>query len=674
MKKILLSLILLTSALSSFGQAGSQALSGVFLRVNDTTTYQTQAATRHAQGYYDIYFNNQAVTPHWDVWNGSSYDHIFDFNSGTAGPSTSHNKLPIEYRTDDFDLVPGDTSKLLVLDDGVGITLDLASAVDGSQFVWWNPSPSLPPGISAGGTVVLDTGLYTYAHYNNDTLRIANGGSGGGSGGAVSSVFGRTGAVVAVSGDYEADEVTNTPAGTIAATDVQAAVNELDTEKVPTSRTISTTSPLSGGGDLSANRTITIADAAADGSTKGAASFTANDFNASSGNISIDYTNGQSAASGTKGFLTGADWDTFNGKQATGLSWLLASGGTLSGANTISASATNTLDFQYSGTIGTTVNRLFMISNTNAASAGSQQISPPFIQRGRGWATGSGGSSMTVDFASYTVPVQGTTEPTGIWTLASGVNGSSFTNRFTVNSGTGIASASGFSIITTNMNIDANTTVFRIRNNQGTTAGYGVKLYGGSASATSGNQTSVAIGNVADGMTFSPTSGTATFTLLGLENVINQTGGANGAVTMLNITPTYTSAGGNVTGIDYNPTVTSISGNHTGLRIRAGHASIDNGNLTLGSVGNKILVKEGSGGFMGQATLSSGTIAITVSGVTTSTRCFLTRVTPSGTTLTTDYDCVCTSNTVTIQADVAAGTINTADNSTLNYMLFEPAP
>ncbi len=54
--------------------------------------------------------------------------------------------------------------------------------------------------------------------------------------------------------------------------------------------------------------------AAADGSTKGIASFAAADFDASSGNISIDYTNGQAASSSNKGFLTSADWTTFNGK------------------------------------------------------------------------------------------------------------------------------------------------------------------------------------------------------------------------------------------------------------------------------------------------------------------------------------------------------------------------
>lgn len=47
----------------------------------------------------------------------------------------------------------------------------------------------------------------------------------------VSSVHGRTGAVVAVAGDYNAAHITNTPAGNIAATNVQSALNELDTEK-----------------------------------------------------------------------------------------------------------------------------------------------------------------------------------------------------------------------------------------------------------------------------------------------------------------------------------------------------------------------------------------------------------------------------------------------------------
>lgn len=63
---------------------------------------------------------------------------------------------------------------------------------------------------------------------------------------------------------------------------------------------------------------ISIANAKADGSTKGAAAFRASDFDDDgAGLISIDYTNGNSASSGGKGFLTAADWSTFNGKQDT---------------------------------------------------------------------------------------------------------------------------------------------------------------------------------------------------------------------------------------------------------------------------------------------------------------------------------------------------------------------
>jgi hypothetical protein len=57
--------------------------------------------------------------------------------------------------------------------------------------------------------------------------------------GGVTSVYGRTGAVSAAAGDYTADKVTNTPAGNISSTDVQSALNELDTEKADASATTS---------------------------------------------------------------------------------------------------------------------------------------------------------------------------------------------------------------------------------------------------------------------------------------------------------------------------------------------------------------------------------------------------------------------------------------------------
>jgi hypothetical protein len=63
-----------------------------------------------------------------------------------------------------------------------------------------------------------------------------------------------------------------------------------------------------------ASGVLSIANAAADGSTKGAASFAAGDFNATSCNITLDYTNGQQASGLQNGFLSSTDWSTFNGK------------------------------------------------------------------------------------------------------------------------------------------------------------------------------------------------------------------------------------------------------------------------------------------------------------------------------------------------------------------------
>lgn len=103
---------------------------------------------------------------------------------------------------------------------------------------------------------------------------------------------------------------------------------------ISAARQITTTSPLSGGGNLSTDLTISVNNAAADGTTKGAATFTASDFNDNgSGVISIDYTNAQKASSSQPGFLTAADWQTFNNKGA----------GTVNSVNYISPSSGNVL-------------------------------------------------------------------------------------------------------------------------------------------------------------------------------------------------------------------------------------------------------------------------------------------------------------------------------------------
>lgn len=76
-----------------------------------------------------------------------------------------------------------------------------------------------------------------------------------------------------------------------------------------------------------------------------------------------------------------------------------------------------------------------------------------------------------------------------------------------------------------------------------------------------------------------------------------------------------------------------------------------------------------STGRVGQTTLVAGTKAISITGVTTSSFAFVTLVSPSGASLSIQYKAVCTAGTLTITADVAAGTINTSDVSILNYLV-----
>lgn len=68
---------------------------------------------------------------------------------------------------------------------------------------------------------------------------------------------------------HDSADILNTPAGTIAATSTQGAVNELDTDKADKTTTITGTNSVSGGGSLAANRTLSLVnDAASPGNSK----------------------------------------------------------------------------------------------------------------------------------------------------------------------------------------------------------------------------------------------------------------------------------------------------------------------------------------------------------------------------------------------------------------------
>lgn len=110
--------------------------------------------------------------------------------------------------------------------------------------------------------------------------------------------------------------------------------------------------------------------------------------------------------------------------------------------------------------------------------------------------------------------------------------------------------------------------------------------------------------------------------------------------------------------------------NSTTGRLTASTLSSSSPNITVSFSGNSITLSN-TINILGstQTTLVTGTKALSIAGVTTGSHAFVTLVSASGTSLTTQYEAVCTSGTVTIQANVAAGTINIADGSTINVFV-----
>lgn len=363
-----------------------------------------------------------------------------------------------------------------------------------------------------------------------------------------------------------------------------------------------------------------------------AGSFTANDFDVSSDVISLDYTNGQAASGSNKGFLTSADWTTFNGKQGSGLSWLLGSGGTLTAPNTVTGSASNTMKFAFPslGTTQTLGAGLFL-ENATAAANGAQQISPSLVLGGNGWGT-SGSASQPVRFMMDVLPFQGS-NPIGLLRIGSSINGAAFTNVLNIfNSGAIYAAAS--------LTIGANTanSVF-VQTNSSTRISInalGSQQHFQSSSSSGTNPLAAYSLSTNTGITAS-----TEVSYFDWNIAANQTWAA-GNITeqrFMNIrqpTLSITGAGGTVT----TASTLSIAGapiqgtgatltNAYALDVKSGtvHAggtvSVD-GNVSIATAGSGLKITEGSNATMGTATLSGGTIVVNTTKVTANSRIFLT--------------------------------------------------
>lgn len=134
--------------------------------------------------------------------------------------------------------------------------------------------------------------------------------------GGVTSFEGRTGVVVSANGDYTASEITNAPAGNISALTVQAAIDELDTEKQPADADLTALAGLSGTGIVVRTAANTYAERT---TAAPAAGLTITNPAGIAGNITFAFANdlGAIEALGSTGFAVRTAADTWAQRSLT---------------------------------------------------------------------------------------------------------------------------------------------------------------------------------------------------------------------------------------------------------------------------------------------------------------------------------------------------------------------
>lgn len=108
--------------------------------------------------------------------------------------------------------------------------------------------------------------------------------------------------------------------------------------------------------------------------------------------------------------------------------------GTASGNAVLTGNAFTGANTTTVGTNSATPTAASSLTNSTAAISGTQSASPALIWTGQGWKTTSTAASQAVAYRAYVLPVQGTTNPTGLWTLQSSINGGAYSTALTVDS------------------------------------------------------------------------------------------------------------------------------------------------------------------------------------------------------------------------------------------------
>ena len=185
---------------------------------------------------------------------------------------------------------------------------------------------------------------------------------------------------------------------------------------------------------------------------------------------------------------------------------------------------------------------------------------------------------------------------------------------------------------------------------------------------------------------FAPTSGTAVHNQFTFSGTFNQTGGASGITRGLYLNQTLTAVA-DFRGIEIAANSSNAKGIYqTGASTKntfvgatgfgATTAPTDKvevtGNLALLTAGNKLKIATGSNASVGTTTLASGTVTVSTTAVTSSSLIFVVYDTPSGTLaagLSAPVASITNGTSFVINSLTTAGTVNTADNSSVRYWI-----
>jgi hypothetical protein len=252
-----------------------------------------------------------------------------------------------------------------------------------------------------------------------------------------------------------------------------------------------------------------------------------------------------------------------------------------------------------------------LLSNTTAAAAGAQQISPALRFRGYGWKTTATAASQSVEFRADILPVQGTTAPTVNWRLSSDINASgTYTDNLTVSSAGLVTAGSG---VVSNGAIYTHSTAassnFYVTGNQTGANSVSNSFFGGSAG---GMVRTLFYGN--NTTTISSTGNNGANVVFGSAPITTSASGTNAIIANVAVRPlgTITNAGATVTNTVSHYIEGSTTGgtNNYSQWVDAGTSRFD-GRVCLGKGANVASATTMTLGSDGNVFHITGTTAIT---------------------------------------------------------------